>query len=210
MSLLGLLIVLLLYPIMVGVARLTSYFRRKVVVHTDKRVSLMNEVINSIRLIKMYAWEIPFTEKIQKIRIQEMKELQKTAFLQSLTFSITPCITVVAAVITVIALTETDYDLTAPVAFTLFSIFTALQFTVATLPIAIKSIAESRVCLDRFKKFLLLPEYEKNFEDERSDSEMYSIIFEDFNAAREIELKDAHDDDKEKEEKLETTNAEET
>ena len=74
-------------------------------VHTDKRVSLMNEVINSIRLIKMYAWEIPFTEKIQKIRIQEMKELQKTAFLQSLTFSITPCITVVAAVITVIALT---------------------------------------------------------------------------------------------------------
>ena len=97
---------------------------------------------------------------------------------------------------------ETDYDLTAPVAFTLFSIFTALQFTVATLPIAIKSIAESRVCLDRFKKFLLLPEYEKKFEDERSDSEMYSIVFEDFNAAREIELKDAHDDDKEEEERL--------
>ena len=101
---------------------------------------------------------------------------------------------------------ETDYDLTAPVAFTLFSIFTALQFTVDTLPIAMKSIAESRVCLDRFKKFLLLPEYEKKFEDEQriSDSEMFSIVFEDFNAAREIELKDAHDDDddKEKEEKL--------
>ena len=86
-------------------ATLTAHFRRKVVVHTDKRVSLMNEVINSIRLIKMYAWETPFTEKIQKIRVKEMKALQKTAFLQSVSFSMTPCITVVAAVVTVIALT---------------------------------------------------------------------------------------------------------
>ena len=73
----------------------------------------------------------------------------------------------------------------------------------ATLPIAMKSIAESRVCLDRFKKFLLLPEYEKKFEDEQriSDSEMFSIVFEDFNAAREIESKDDANDveDKEKE-----------
>ena len=69
----------------------------------------------------------------------------------------------------------------------------------ATLPIAMKSIAESRVCLDRFKKFLLLPEYEKKFEDEYS--EMFSIVFEDFNAAREIESKDDANDieDKEKE-----------
>ena len=88
-----------------GVATLTAYFRRKVVVHTDKRVSLMNEVINSIRLIKMYAWERSFSDKIQKIRLAEMRALQKTAFLQSISFSITPCITVVAAVVTVIALT---------------------------------------------------------------------------------------------------------
>ena len=88
-----------------GVATLTAHFRRKVLVHTDKRVSLMNEVINSIRLIKMYAWEESFSEKIQSIRLDEMKVLQKTAFLQSISFSITPCVTVVAAVVTIIALT---------------------------------------------------------------------------------------------------------
>jgi ATP-binding cassette subfamily C (CFTR/MRP) protein 5 len=76
-----------------------------VVKHTEKRVSLMNEIINSIRLIKMYAWEESFSAKIKKIRIDEMKALQKTAFLQSMSFSITPCITVVAAIVTVIALT---------------------------------------------------------------------------------------------------------
>ena len=86
-------------------ATLTAHFRRKVVVHTDKRVSLMNEIINSIKLIKMYSWENAFSEKIRKIRVKEMKALRKTAFLQSISFSITPCITVVAAVITIIALT---------------------------------------------------------------------------------------------------------
>ena len=88
-----------------GVAFMTAHFKRKVLVHTDKRVSLMNEVINSIRLIKMYAWEDSFNEKIQNIRLDEMRALQKTAFLQSISFSITPCITVVAAVVTIIALT---------------------------------------------------------------------------------------------------------
>jgi hypothetical protein len=54
---------------------------------------------------------------------------------------------------------STDFVLTAPVAFTVFSIFTALQFTVSTLPIALRANADASVCFDRMKKFLLLPEY---------------------------------------------------
>ncbi len=65
----------------------------------------MNEIINSIRLIKMYAWELPFADKIKKLRKKEMQELRKTGFLQSVSFSVTPCITVVAAIVTIIALT---------------------------------------------------------------------------------------------------------
>ena len=86
-------------------------------------------------------------------------------------------------------------------AFTLFSIFTALQFTVATLPIALRSIAEARVCFDRFKTFLMLPEYEhpqnsSNFED---DSE-HVIVMQDFNAAREVipEASEKTDEEKDK------------
>jgi len=31
---------------------------------TDQRVGLMSEILNSIRLIKMYAWEDSFANKI--------------------------------------------------------------------------------------------------------------------------------------------------
>jgi hypothetical protein len=53
----------------------------------------------------MYAWEESFSDKIKKIRIDELKALKKTAFLYSVNLSITPCITVVAVIVAVIALT---------------------------------------------------------------------------------------------------------
>ena len=84
---------------------------------------------------------------------------------------------------------ETEFELTASVAFTLFSVFTALQFSVATLPIAIRSLTEAKVSYDRLKNFLLLPEYQRNDYIENDDNE-FDIIFQDYNAAHEYDKND--------------------
>lgn len=47
------------------VSRLTVYFRRKCVATTDERVQKMNEVLNYIKFIKMYAWVKPFSQNVQ-------------------------------------------------------------------------------------------------------------------------------------------------
>ena len=59
-ALVGSIVTLLFYPIMGVIASATAKLRLKVVTITDKRVTMMGEIINSMRLIKMYAWEIPF------------------------------------------------------------------------------------------------------------------------------------------------------
>lgn len=41
----------------------------------DKRVNLTNEVIEGIRLIKMYAWEDAFMHTINTIRRIELKKI---------------------------------------------------------------------------------------------------------------------------------------
>lgn len=87
------------------VAAITSKLRQNVVKVTDQRVSQMNEVINAIRLIKMYAWEAPFLKRIQELRARETNELRKTAFVQSISSSITPAITIIAAIATFVAMT---------------------------------------------------------------------------------------------------------
>lgn len=47
-----------------GIAKAQSRIRVKTVKKTDKRVALMNEILNSLRLIKMYTWEDSFANKI--------------------------------------------------------------------------------------------------------------------------------------------------
>ena len=43
-------------------------YRLKSAKITDKRLRVMNEIINGIKLIKMYTWEWAFSEYVNKIR----------------------------------------------------------------------------------------------------------------------------------------------
>lgn len=45
-------------------SRLTAYFRRRGVAVTDRRVQKMNEILNSIKFIKMYAWVKAFAQDV--------------------------------------------------------------------------------------------------------------------------------------------------
>lgn len=44
-------------------------FRRQVAQLSDKRIGIMNEILNGIRVIKMYAWEQPFSNLVDKARM---------------------------------------------------------------------------------------------------------------------------------------------
>jgi hypothetical protein len=46
-------------------------FRTKRVKQTDLRIKLMNEIIKSIHLVKMYVWERPFQLKVERVRRYE-------------------------------------------------------------------------------------------------------------------------------------------
>ena len=45
-------------------SRLTAYLRKKCLIVTDRRVRLMNEILGSIKAIKMYCWESAFAQNI--------------------------------------------------------------------------------------------------------------------------------------------------
>ena len=48
--------------------KISSKLRRQTAIRTDNRIRLMNEVIQSIEAIKMYAWENAFVRIIGKAR----------------------------------------------------------------------------------------------------------------------------------------------
>jgi len=65
----------------------------------------MNEALSAIRLIKSYAWEKPFEDRVKKVRNEEIVHLRRAAFLQSLSLAISPSITIIAFVATFISIT---------------------------------------------------------------------------------------------------------
>lgn len=47
----------------------------------DNRIKLMNEVLNGIKVLKLYAWELAFRDKVSQIRESELRVLKKAAYL---------------------------------------------------------------------------------------------------------------------------------
>ncbi|CAL4069089.1 unnamed protein product, partial [Meganyctiphanes norvegica] len=160
-SLLGLAAYFMVYPIMAIIAKAQSRVRVDIVKITDRRVTLMGEILNSMRLIKMYSWEDSFAEKIKDIRKEEMHKHRIGALLQATSGTVTPSISILATIITLLGVTLSGNDLSSSAAFTIFSVFNAMQFTVAVLPFTVRSIAEAKISLGRIQKLLDLPEHSK-------------------------------------------------
>ena len=59
----------------------------------DQRVKLMNEILNGIKVLKLYAWETSFVKQILSLRSKEVKALNLMAIFQGamiFTFVCTP------------------------------------------------------------------------------------------------------------------------
>lgn len=67
-AVIGMLVILIFIPIQAWFGNRTSLFRLKTAIRTDERVRQMNEVIQSMQVIKMYAWEYAFAEIIHNLR----------------------------------------------------------------------------------------------------------------------------------------------
>uniref|UniRef100_A0A673MHL5 ATP-binding cassette, sub-family C (CFTR/MRP), member 5 n=1 Tax=Sinocyclocheilus rhinocerous TaxID=307959 RepID=A0A673MHL5_9TELE len=154
-SLLGSAVFILFYPTMMFSSRLTAYFRRKGVAVTDQRVQKMNEILNYIKFIKMYAWVKAFS---QAVRNEERQILERTGYFQSITVGVAPIVVVIASVATFSTHMLLGYDLTAAQAFTVVTVFNAMTFALKVTPFSVKSLSEASVAIDRFKSLLLMAE----------------------------------------------------
>ncbi|XP_077569773.1 ATP-binding cassette sub-family C member 12-like [Stigmatopora nigra] len=143
-------------PLQFFLAKLINKFRQKAILMTDSRVRTMNEVLNSIKLIKMYAWEDSFQEKIAELRRTEKRYLRVASYIQNANTSITSIIPTLATVLTFMLHTLLGWRLDTTEAFTTIAIFNAMRFCLALLPLSVKSLAEANVSITRLKKILLI------------------------------------------------------
>ncbi|XP_065575834.1 ATP-binding cassette sub-family C member 5-like isoform X13 [Artemia franciscana] len=186
-ALFGILTFLIFYPVQYGMSRLTGYLRKLSVKSTDSRVRLMNEVLTSIKLIKMYAWEKIFASNIKGVRKEERGLLEKSAYLQSLSLALAPTIPIISVIVTFLCHTAAGFGLTASQSFSTHWLFSFRQ-AINYFEYGLLTLAEMGRVTERVKSVLLMPEMTKNRNLPKMDDLSLSIEYGSFSHQHRSEL----------------------
>ena len=127
-ALAGISIFVLYFPLQTLLARFIGRLRRSAIAITDARVRKTLELIQSIRIVKMFAWEHSFAERIFRVRKREEGYLLRSGLVQSVSWSVTPMVPAIAAFITFILHSAVgEQPLSARQAFSMMAIFNVLH-----------------------------------------------------------------------------------
>ncbi|CAJ1086991.1 LOW QUALITY PROTEIN: multidrug resistance-associated protein 4-like [Xyrichtys novacula] len=158
----GMTAIVLMLPLQTWFGKLFGIFRSKTAVLTDNRIRIMNEVVSGIRIIKMYAWEKPFSALVTEVRRKEISQILKSSYLRGLNMA-----TFFASSKVIVFSTFTVYVLlgntiTASVVFVTVSLYGTIKLTVTLFfPLAVEKLSETVVSICRIKTFLLLEEVKR-------------------------------------------------
>ncbi|XP_056406097.1 ATP-binding cassette sub-family C member 3 isoform X2 [Hyla sarda] len=152
----GVAVMVLLIPINAFIAMKTRAFQVEQMKYKDSRIKLMNEILNGIKVLKLYAWEPSFSQKVLEIRKKELNVLKKSACLHAVsTFAWTSAPFLVAlTTFAVYVSVDEKHILDAEKAFVSLSLFNILRFPLNMLPQVISSLAQASVSIKRIQNFL--------------------------------------------------------
>ncbi|MGH0163405.1 UNVERIFIED_CONTAM: hypothetical protein FKN15_051191 [Acipenser sinensis] len=138
--------------------------------YKDARIKLMSEILNGIKVLKLYAWENSFKEKVLQIRENELKVLRKSAYLGAVSiFAWTSAPFLVALTTFAVYVTVDEKNiLDAKKAFVSLSLFNILRFPLNMLPQVISSLVQASVSLKRIQSFLSHDELDPDSVDKKN------------------------------------------
>jgi ABC-type multidrug transport system fused ATPase/permease subunit len=151
-------VTILVLPLQFYLARWTSAVSGPVTDLITKRVHLMSEILTAIKLIKFYAWESFYRQKVTKMRKIELKGLRKELGLKIAGFTIVFTAPVVTTLLSLSMYCYFGNDLTPSVVFTLLWLFNTLRHPLLLLPIAERSVDGASNAVTKLEAFLLFPE----------------------------------------------------
>ncbi|KAI9198325.1 hypothetical protein LWI28_013908 [Acer negundo] len=157
-SLLGSLMIVLMLPVQTFVISKMRKLTKEGLQQTDKRVSLMSEILAAMDTVKCYAWEKSFQSRVQSIRYDELLWFRKAQLLSAFNSFILNSIPVVVTVVSFGTFTLLGGDLTPARAFTSLSLFAVLRFPLSMLPNLLSQVVNANVSLQRLEELFLADE----------------------------------------------------
>ncbi|CAH1105174.1 unnamed protein product [Psylliodes chrysocephalus] len=153
----GLTLLIILIPINGFIANRVKTLQVKQMKNKDERVKLMNEILNGIKVLKLYAWEHSFEEQVLKIRNKEIKVLKQAAYLNAGTSFIWSCAPFLVTLLTFVTYVFSDpinNTLSPEKIFKSIALFSIMGLPMALLPLLVVFIIETWVSVKRINRFM--------------------------------------------------------
>ncbi|KAL0089954.1 hypothetical protein J3Q64DRAFT_1674561 [Phycomyces blakesleeanus] len=158
-ALIGLSVIILSSPFTAYISKLMDKVYREHATSKDKRNNLVNELLQGIRMVKYFAWENNWKEKVMKARGVEVKKLIR-AISVSVMFSVSYLLVpVLVSCSSFIWYTKVaGNELTASVAFVSITLFEMLRRPLSVIPDTMGTLTEAWVSLKRIASYMDEPE----------------------------------------------------
>ncbi|XP_067942300.1 multidrug resistance-associated protein 1-like [Watersipora subatra] len=151
----GVAILLVAAPVSFAIGILQRKIRVKTMKIKDERIKLLKEVLSSIKVIKLYAWEPSFQRKVTLLRKSEVLRQRTLNIIRAIQDSLYNIVPVLVAMTTFAIYTSTkpDHTLTASVAFVALSLFDTMKYSLNLTSQKISMLVMTTVSVTRLAKF---------------------------------------------------------
>ncbi|XP_014278687.1 multidrug resistance-associated protein 1 [Halyomorpha halys] len=152
----GLGVMVIMIPVNSFLVNKTKILQRKQMKNKDERVKMINEVLSGMKVLKLYAWESSFMDRVLKIRNKETKILKKSAYLRSASAFVWACAPFMVSILTFSAYVLLDERniLDSAKVFVSISLFNIMQGPLMMVPMVLSSVIQAAVSIKRINKFL--------------------------------------------------------
>ena len=162
-ALAGLAVMILLIPVNAWLSSRMKLYQIANMRNKDQRMKAMNEVLEGVKVLKLYAWEPSFEQQVNDIRDREVANLKQLSYLgavQTFLFNATPFFVALASFATFVLSDPVNNILDAAVAFVSISYFNLIRRPLNQLPNLVVQMISATVSLDRLNDYLNAQELE--------------------------------------------------
>ncbi|BEI91781.1 uncharacterized protein CcaverHIS019_0406010 [Cutaneotrichosporon cavernicola] len=147
----GIMFLLIMTPGQAIIMKKLFEVRKKSMVWTDKRAKLLQEILGGMRLVKFFAWEKPFLERLSAVRRMELGYVRTLLIVRSGMMAFAMSLPVLATILAFVTYSLTAHDLQPATIFTSVTLFNLMRMPLMMWPMTLSATADAINALGRLQ-----------------------------------------------------------
>ncbi|KAG1715020.1 Multidrug resistance-associated protein 4 [Nymphon striatum] len=171
LPLIGVFVLIIMIPVQIVFGKTLYTLRKKFLKSTDARIKLIHEIICSMKIIKLYAWEESFWKQIYEKRKHEFSYLKRIAKYHGGSVVIFKNMINVVVLLTMVGFVlQTQEAMSVPNVYLAITMYYSVKHSISEyFAKGLNSIGQLTSSLQRIQKFLAIEEYSQGYENLKID-----------------------------------------